>query len=140
MANLNRIILIGRLTADPEARYTVDGTPMTKFRLAVSRFQREGAPQATDFINIVTWRRLAEICGQYLRKGSLVLVEGRIQVRSFNDDTGQRKWVTEVVARNMQMLERLSKETAVPAAEPASSDEQVLDEEEVPEPEDDLPF
>ena len=79
MANLNRIILIGRLTADPEARFTVDGTPMTKFNLAVNRFQKEGAPQAADFINVVSWRRLAEICGQYLKKGRLVLVEGRIQ-------------------------------------------------------------
>ncbi len=138
MANLNRIILIGRLTADPEARYTVDGTPMTKFRLAVNRFQREGLPQTADFIDIVTWRRLAEISGQYLKKGKLILVEGRIQVRSFSDETGQRKWVTEVVARNMQMLDRAPKEAA-PTNEPAGSG-QSLDEEEVPEPEDDLPF
>jgi single-strand DNA-binding protein len=74
---------------------------MTKFRLAVNR------PQGgADFVDIIAWQRLAEVCGEYLKKGQLVLVEGRIQVRSFEDQTGQRRWVTEVVARNMQMLEK----------------------------------
>lgn len=136
MANLNRIILVGRLTSDPEARFTVDGTPMTKFRLAVDRFQREGMPPSADFIDIVAWRRLAEICGQYLKKGQLVLVEGRIQVRSFNDESGQRKWATEVVARNMQMLDRAK--TTQPSG--VASEESRVEEEDVPEPEDDLPF
>lgn len=101
MANLNRIILAGRLTADPEARTTLEGLPMTKFRLAVDR------PQGgADFIDIVTWRRLAEVSSDYLKKGQLVLVEGRIQIRSFEDQTGQRRWVTEVVAKDMKMLEK----------------------------------
>ena len=113
MANLNRIILIGRLTADPEARFTVDGTPMTKFTLAVNRFQKEGVSQGTDLIDIVTWRKLAEISGQYLKKGALALIEGRIQIRTYEDKAGIRKWATEVVARNMQMLESASKEKAV---------------------------
>ena len=103
MANLNRIILIGRLTADPEVRSTMDGLPMAKFRLAVGRPASQGA---TDFIDIVAWRRVAEVCGEYLRKGLLVLVEGRIQNRSFEDQTGKRRWVTEVVARNVEMLEK----------------------------------
>ena len=106
MANLNRIILVGRLTADPEGRSTADGTAVTKFRLAVDRplsgVKRE---DNTDFIDVVTWQRLAEVCAQYLKKGRLVLVEGRIQNRSFEDQTGQRRWVTEVVARSMTMLE-----------------------------------
>ena len=108
MANLNRIILVGRLTSDPEARTTLDGLPMTKFRLAVGRQQQSG----TDFIDVIAWRRLAEVCGDHLKKGQLVLVEGRIQIRSFEDQTGQRRWATEVVARNMQMLEssRISKQ------------------------------
>ena len=101
MANLNRIILVGRLTSDPEARTTLEGLPMTKFRLAVGRQQQSG----TDFIDVIAWRKLAEICGDHLKKGQLVLVEGRIQIRSFEDQTGQRRWATEVVARNMQMLE-----------------------------------
>ncbi len=107
MANLNRIILVGRLTADPEGRTTTEGTAVTKFRLAVDRpvtgVKRE---DNTDFIDVVTWQRLAEVCAQYLKKGRLVLVEGRIQNRSFEDQSGQRRWVTEVIARNMTMLEK----------------------------------
>lgn len=107
MANLNRIILVGRLTADPEGRTTTEGTAVTKFRLAVER-PVAGAKREdnTDFIDIVAWQRLAEVCAQYLKKGRLVLVEGRIQNRSFEDQSGQRRWVTEVIARNMTMLER----------------------------------
>lgn len=101
MANLNCIILVGRLTSDPEARVTLDGLPMTKFRLAVERQQG-----GTDFFDVIAWRRLAEICSDYLKKGQLVLVEGRIQIRTFEDQTGERRWVTEVVARNMRMLEK----------------------------------
>ena len=101
MANLNRIILVGRLTADPESRATLDGLPMTKFRLTVAR-----QPSGVDLIDVVAWRRLAEVCSEYLKKGQLVLVDGRIQIRSFEDQTGQRRWATEVVARNMTMLER----------------------------------
>ena len=127
MANLNRIILVGRLVADPEGRATMDGLPMTKFRLAVSRPQAGGA-SATDLFDIVAWRRLAEICSEYLKKGQLTLVEGRIQIRSFEDQTGQRRWVTEVVARNMQMLE---------SSRAASREDEAVDDSEL---ESDLPF
>ena len=129
MANLNRIILVGKLVGDPDARATVDGTPMTKFKLAVDRYHKEGSPQATDLIDIVAWRKLAEVCGQHLKKDSLVLVEGSICVRSFNDQAGQRKWVTEVVARNMQALGSGIKTPEAIESLP-----------EVPEEEDDLPF
>lgn len=108
MANLNRIILIGRLTADPESRTTVEGLPVTKFRLAVSRPRFGQSEGGTDFVDVVAWRRLAEVCGQHLKKGQLVLVDGRIQNRSFEDQTGQRRWVTEVVAGTMTMLEKTS--------------------------------
>lgn len=106
MANLNRIVLVGRLTADPEMRYIVDGTAITKFRLAVDRDRKTDDTHQVDFIPIIAWRKLAEICGQYLKKGRLVLVEGRIQVRSYDTQAGVRRWTTEVVARNMQMLGR----------------------------------
>jgi single-strand DNA-binding protein len=132
LANLNRIILVGRLTSDPEARTTLEGLPMTKFRLAVGRQQQSG----TDFIDVIAWRRLAEVCSDNLKKGQLVLVEGRIQIRSFEDQTGQRRWATEVVARNMQMLERSGirkQETGDRAAEP----EEFVDDSELA---DDLPF
>jgi len=123
MANLNRIILVGRLTADPELRYTVEGLPVAKFSLAVDRYRGANNPKETDFINIVSWRKLAEVCGQYLKKGRLVLIEGRIQVRSYQTDAGVKRWVTEVVARNMQMLDALTKEaTAVSGNDVASGD------------------
>ena len=100
MANLNRIILVGKLTSDPESRSTTEGIPLSKFRLAVNR------PQGgADFIDVVAWRQVAEICAQQFKKGQMVLVEGRIQIRSFEDQSGQRRWVTEVVAGKAQMLE-----------------------------------
>lgn len=103
MANLNRIILVGRLTSDPDARSTMDGLPMTKFRIAVARpsFGKQGE---TDFVDIVAWRKVAEECSDNLKKGALALVEGRIQNRSFDDQTGKRRWVTEVVAKSVLML------------------------------------
>lgn len=104
MANLNRIILVGRLTTDPELRSTNDGIPMTKFTLAIDRPRGPSTPAQVDFIPIITWRRLAEISSQYLKKGRLVLVEGSVQVRSFQTSEGKKKWSTEVVARTMQML------------------------------------
>lgn len=144
MANLNRIILIGRLTADPEVRFTVEGLQIAKFQLAVDRFAQEGAPKQVDFIDIVAWRRLAEVCGQYLKKGKLVLVEGRIQVRSFENEGGQRKWATEVVARSIKLLGSGGKEEIAPSptSEPAAAlaEDEVPGADELPEEESDLPF
>ena len=149
MANLNRIILVGRLTADPEGRTTVDGTAVSKFRLAVDRpvasVQRQ---DNVDFIDIVAWQKLAEVCSQYLKKGRLVLVEGRIQNRSFEDQSGQRRWVTEVVAKNMTMLDKgPAAQATVPAPaaaavaatvpEPIAADEEFIDDTGI---ESDLPF
>ncbi|MBU0573473.1 MAG: single-stranded DNA-binding protein [Candidatus Margulisiibacteriota bacterium] len=143
MANLNKIILVGRLTADPEARFSVDGLPITKFCLAVNRF---GDKQTADFINIVSWRKVAEVCGQYLKKGQLVLVEGRIQVRSYDDQGGKRKWVTEVAARVVKMLGRGKDASEQSAPEPDMTVEEGGDESPIEEFEefaragDDLPF
>lgn len=106
MANQNRIILVGRLTADPETRSTVEGMAIARFTLAVNRPFGGQQADSVDFINVVVWQKLAEICGQFLKKGRLVLVEGRIQNRSFDDASGQRRWVTEVVAREMKMLDQ----------------------------------
>lgn len=105
MANLNRIILVGKVSDDPELRYTVEGLPIAKFTMAVDRFRGADKPKETDIINVVAWRKLAEVCGQYLKKGRLALIEGRIQVRTYQTDAGVKKWATEVVARNMQMLD-----------------------------------
>ncbi len=142
MANLNRIILVGNLTSDPEVRFTVEGVQIAKFQLAVDRFVQEGAPKQMDYIDVVAWRRLAEICGQSLKKGKPVLVEGRIQVRTFENENGARKWATEVIAKSIKLLAPQESAGRGDAAHPASSD--TLDEvpgiEELPEEESDLPF
>ena len=140
MANLNRIILVGRLFADPDARSTVDGTPITKFKLAVNRVKREGKEQEADVVDIITWRRLAEVCAQYLRKGKMVLVEGKIQNRSYEDQNGQKRYVTEVVARNMQMLDKVGAVAATMPVASAQEEVNVSAVDEVLEAEEDLPF
>ena len=103
---LNRVILIGRLTRDPELRYTPSGVAVTQFTLAVDRpFTNQQNQREADFIPIVTWRQLAETCANYLRKGRLTAVEGRIQVRSYDNSEGKRVYVTEVVADNVRFLD-----------------------------------
>ncbi|MFH1387374.1 MAG: single-stranded DNA-binding protein [bacterium] len=139
MASLNRIILVGRLTADPESRSTADGAPIAKFRLAVNRpVGGQGAENGVDLIDVVAWSKLAEICAQYLKKDRLVLVEGRTQVRSYEDQAGQRKWVTEVVARNMTMLDKPGQEKGSAVPVNSSVETETIDDD--PEMPNDLPF
>jgi len=106
---LNRVILIGRLTRDPELRYTPSGVAVAQFTLAVDRpFSRDQGGERereADFIPIVTWRQLAETCANYLRKGRLAAVEGRMQVRNYENNEGRRVYVTEVIADNVRFLE-----------------------------------
>jgi single-strand DNA-binding protein len=103
---LNRVILIGRLTKDPELRYTPAGVAVTTFTIAVDRpFSGQQEKREADFIPVVTWRQLAETCANYLRKGRLTAVEGRIQVRNYDNNEGRRVYVTEVVADNVRFLE-----------------------------------
>ncbi|WP_433943500.1 single-stranded DNA-binding protein [Paenibacillus sp. SN-8-1] len=103
---LNRVILIGRLTKDPELRYTSAGVAVTQFTIAVDRpFTSQGGEREADFIPVVTWRQLAETCANYLRKGRLTAVEGRIQVRNYENNEGKRVYVTEVIADNVRFLE-----------------------------------
>lgn len=104
---LNRIILIGRLTRDPELRYTPSGVPVASFTVAVDRpFTNQQGERETDFIDVVVWRKLADLCGQYLAKGRLVALEGRLQVRSYETQEGQRRRVAEVVADNVKFLDK----------------------------------
>lgn len=101
---MNQIILIGRLTKDPELKYTSSGIAVCSFTLAVNRpFAKEGDQQA-DFITIQTWRKLAENCAKYLSKGRQVGVNGRLQIRSYDGNDGERHWMTEVVADNVEFL------------------------------------
>ncbi len=100
---LNKVILIGRLTRDPELRYTASGIPVGRFTLAVDRsFTNQQGERETDFIDIVVWRKLAEVCANNLGKGRLVAVEGRLQIRSYETQDGQKRRVAEVVADNVR--------------------------------------
>lgn len=103
---LNRIVLIGRLVKDPELRYTGQGTPVCSFRIAVDRRPSKDAERQADFIDIVTWRQSAEFAAQYLTKGRLVAVDGRLQIREWTAQDGTKRWSTEVVADNVQGLDR----------------------------------
>ena len=101
----NKVVLIGRLVRDPDVRVTSSGISLTRFTIAVDRIRkREGQDGVTDFIRIVAWRRLAEICGSYLKKGKLVSIEGRLQLDSYTKE-GQEIESAEVVADNMSMLD-----------------------------------
>ena len=103
---MNKVILIGRLTRDPELRYTSSNTPVATFSLAVDRtFTSQSGERETDFINIVVWRKQAENCKNYINQGSQVAVEGRIQTRNYEDQNGNKRYVTEVVADNVQFLD-----------------------------------
>ena len=104
---INKAILIGNLGADPEVRYTPSGTKVTNFRIATSdnRKDKDGNWQKhTEWHQIVTFGKLADICGEYLSKGKQVYVEGRIQTRSWEDRDGQKRYSTEIVASDMKML------------------------------------
>lgn len=103
---LNRVFLIGRLTADPELRYTQQGVAVTTFRIAVDRpYTNQQGERETDFFPIVTWRKFAEVCAHNLNKGRLVAVEGRLQNRSYTAQDGSTRWVTEIVADNVRFLD-----------------------------------
>ncbi len=109
MASVNKVILIGNLGADPEVRYTQNNTAVANFRIATTDVwtDRDGAKQErTEWHNIVAWGRLGEICGQYLKKGKQVYVEGRLQTRQWEDRDGGKRYTTEIVAGAMQMLGR----------------------------------
>ncbi|MFZ5798547.1 MAG: single-stranded DNA-binding protein [Desulfobulbus sp.] len=104
---INKVILIGNLGADPEIRYTQSGTPVVNFRLATTeswKGQDGQMQEQTEWHNIVAWKRLAEICSEYLAKGSKVYIEGKLQTRKWQDQNGNDRYTTEIVAREMKML------------------------------------
>ena len=108
MYSLNKVMLIGNLTRDPEARSTPDGTQISQFSVAPNFSWTDQSGQKQDraeYHNVVAWRKLAEICNQYLHKGTKVYIEGRLQTRSWDDQTGQKKYRTEVIADSMIMLD-----------------------------------
>jgi len=138
--SVNKVILIGRLGADPEIRYTADGQPVATFRIATNevRVKNGQRQEHTEWHRIVAFGRLAEICGEYLSKGRRVYIEGRIRTRSFEDRDGQRRYITEIVANDMRMLDGRRD-----SAETESSDSFLSPKEESlpePPPDEDLPF
>ncbi|AYA78333.1 MULTISPECIES: single-stranded DNA-binding protein [unclassified Robertmurraya] len=103
---MNRVVLVGRLTKDPELRYTPNGVPVATFTLAVNRaFTNQQGEREADFINCVIWRKPAENVANFLKKGSLAGVDGRVQTRSYDGQDGKRVYVTEVLAESVQFLE-----------------------------------
>jgi single-strand DNA-binding protein len=103
---MNRVVLVGRLTKDPELRYTPNGVPVATFTLAVNRtFTNQQGEREADFINCVIWRKPAENVANFLKKGSLAGVDGRVQTRSYDGQDGKRVYVTEILAESVQFLE-----------------------------------
>lgn len=115
--NLNKVILIGNLTADPELRNTPSGQPVCNFRMATNRIwndKQSGQQQKeTEYHTIVAWGRLAEIASRYLNKGALAMIEGRIRTRSWQDPSGNKKFRTEIVAERLQLGPRIGREKPV---------------------------
>lgn len=109
MSGINKVILVGRLGKDPEVRYTPDGTAIANFSIATSEEWKDKGTgkkqERTEWHRIVAFRRLGEICGEYLSKGKQVYIEGRIQTREWEDKDGNKKYTTEIVANQMQMLD-----------------------------------
>jgi single-strand DNA-binding protein len=137
MASLNSVHLIGRLGKEPDLSYTSSGKAVCKFSMATSEKWKDGdgnVQEKTDWHNIVVWQKLAEICGQYLKKGSQVFIGGKISTRSWDDkNSGTKKYITEIVANEMMMLDgkggnKASEEPADPIATGAMPEK------------DDLPF
>lgn len=144
---VNKAFLIGRLGRDPELRYTTSGTPVASFSMATDeRWVDSGGNRQTrtEWHNIVVWSKLAEICGQYLKKGKLVFIEGRIQTREWDDRDGNKRRTTEIVASNMQMLDRGGAPESAPTPEatrPGQAKESAgQDSMEVGITDDDIPF
>lgn len=137
---LNRVVLVGRLVGDPALRYTPAGVAVASFTLAVDRpFKNQQGERETDFIDIVAWRKLGELCANHLGKGRLVAVEGRLQIRSYDAQDGTRRKAAEVVADNVQFLD-WPREGAPRAAVGGAGEGVIDDLGPQGEEEDDVPF
>ena len=128
---MNKVLLTGRLTRDPELRVLASGKSVTTFNVATNEYTGNGKERA-EYHTIVTWDRLAEICGRYLGKGQQVAIEGRIQTRTWDDDQGRRHWKTEIVASQVEMLSGRRKkdyaaETAAQALEAQAAEYGLID-------------
>ena len=150
MASLNKVFMIGNLTRDPELRYIPNGSAVTSFTLAMNRvykLQTGEKKEEVTFVRVVVWARLAEVCAEYLKKGSPVFVEGRLQSRSWDGPDGQKRNITEVVAMNIQFMGRPgTKDGGSETQAPAKEEMGEIQLDEIPEPsgklqpEGDVPF
>lgn len=144
--SVNKAILVGNLGKDPELRYTPSGTAVCTFSIATSeRFKNKQGEQQdrTEWHNIVVWAGLAEICGKYLTKGKQVYIEGRIQNRSYDDRDGNKRYITEIVANEMQMLSRTGDQNSSGSDRPPMPQEENYSQsaQNPPfNPDDDIPF
>ncbi len=151
--SINKVILVGNLGQDPELRYTPSGTAVCNMRLATNEVYRDAdgnLVERTEWHNLVAWGRLAEICNQYLRKGSKVYVEGSLQTRSWEDREGNTRYTTEIKIREMVMLDAKGEPPEVSAGPAAATTSQTSAQQESPisleaddytlNPDDDLPF
>ncbi len=134
--NLNKVFLIGRLTQDPETKTTPAGKAVCRFGLATNRISRDPisgeTKKSTEYHNIVLWRRLAEIASQYLTKGSLVLIEGRLQTRTWQDNQGNQRSRTEIVAERIQLGPKTAGKVVPPEKEiPTPEEIPIIEEEEI---------
>ena len=122
MIKINRVVLIGRLTANPELRFTASNNAVTTFSIAVDRnFKNEDGNKEADFINIVAWNKKAELIHQYLKKGDRVGIGGRLQVRKYQNERGENRYVTEVVADEVEFLN--SKKSGLDEKSPVKSED-----------------
>lgn len=139
MAGINKVLLIGNLGRDPEVRYTPGGVPVANFSIATSEEWTDKDTgekrERTEWHRIVAWRRLGEICGEYLHKGRQVYIEGKLQTREWEDRDGNKRYTTEIIASQMQMLGPVAKGGRL-----ESQDSSVPVEEPVTVPEDNIPF
>jgi single-strand DNA-binding protein len=119
---MNKVMLVGRLTRDPELRTLPSGKHVTTFTIATNEYRGQNAGERTEYHACVAWDRLAEICGQFLGKGQLVDLEGRLQTRQWDDDAGKRHWKTEVVVAQLEMLSGRGKKEYAKEAQAAADE------------------
>lgn len=136
---VNKAILVGRLGNDPEVRYTQDGTPVASFSLATDEQWKDKngkKVQKTEWHKIIAWRKLGEVCGEYLTKGKLIYIEGKIQTRQWENKDGIKQYTTEIIAQSMKMLsgpgDGQSKQSGQSKPEPAPSAEGALENDDIP--------
>jgi single-strand DNA-binding protein len=120
---MNKVMLVGRLTRDPELRTLPSGKPLASFVIATNEYRGSGVGERTEYHTVIAWDRLAEICGQFLSKGQLVDLEGRLQTRQWDDDAGLRHWKTEVVTSSLEMLSGRGKKEYAKEVQTAVADE-----------------